>query len=289
MSDSSVKTALLGLNRRITVIFVGIGIALGVFFGVALGLVETSLFDPLWKFIQSTEGWVLWLLFVGVPAVVAYKNDGLAGCWLFNYGVLLPVFLMWAPGDEARYSYTFVQRVVNPLYLAILFGSLAFFLGIGARWVVRTLYSDTPTDMDGVVTLLLGENRHRTVATSLAGLALGAGVVLAFGLDVPLLGRGPTAPEHQTLHWLLIGIVFISTAAAAYVNDGLIPAWLLAVGFLGVVYSASFLESYGIGQAVISGFLSGLTFGAVGFLLGFGARWIVTTRRMSLVERKPST
>lgn len=194
MSESSVKTALLGLNRRTTVIFVGIGIALGVIFGVALGVVETSVFDPLWEFIQNTDGWVLWLLFVGVPAVVAYKNDGLAACWFFNYGVLFPMFLLWAPGGDVRTNLTLVQRVVLPLIPAILFGSLGFALGTGTRWAVQICRSNSTTDITGLVTLLLGRNRHRALATSLAGLALGAGVVLAFGLDVPLL-------DKIQLHW----------------------------------------------------------------------------------------
>lgn len=279
MEGAATHAAFVGKNRRYSAVFAGSGLALGVILGLALGVVEASLPESFTHTIEATDGWVLWLLFVGVPAAVAYTNDGLAACWVFNYGLLFPYFLAWQPSGTAgdlQFSFTAGQRVVFPLILAILFGSLAFGLGLGVRWTVRTLRADASPDIAGVVPMVVGRNRRRAVATSLAGIGLGAVVVLVLGFDVPLLGRDPTAPEHKTLHWLLIGTVLLFAAAAAYSNDGLIPVCLLAGGFLVVVYMASFRGSYGIGQAVFSAFFTGITFGSVGFLLGFVARWVVT-------------
>lgn len=223
--------------------------------------------------------------------MVAYKNEGIVACWLFNFGVLSPFFLLrpttTVHGDVAT-SITVSERIVFPLILAILFGSLAFFLGVGARWLSRTLRSDTSTDMSGLVTLVVGSSRRRAMATSLAGIVPGMVVVLAYGFDVPLLNRAPAGPDIQTLHWFLIGCVLVFTAAAAYANDGLIPAWLLAAGFLAVVYASSYAESYGTEQALFSAFFSGITFGSVGFLLGVLARWIVTWRQTTLPGGEPS-
>lgn len=291
MGSPGSKAALLGRNRRLTVSFVGIGIALGVLLGLALGIFEASSPEPVMAMVEVTDGWGLWLLFVGLPAVVAYKNEGIVACWLFNSGVVFPVFLAWPTtrieGDVA-FTMTMSERVVLPLTIAFVFGSFAFVLGVGARWIVRRLRSDASTDMGGIARVLLGRNRRRAVVTSLAGIVLGMVVVLAYGSDVPLLARSPAGPEHQTLHWLLVGSVLVFTAAAAYPNDGLIPAWLLAAGFLVVVYAGSYAQTYGIGQALFSAFFSGVTFGSVGFLLGVFARWVVTWRRTSLAGGEPS-
>lgn len=291
MATPAVSGGLLGRNRGLTARFVGTGIALGALFGVGLGLYESALPQPVAYAVAATDGWVLWLLFVGVPALVAYENDGIVACWLFNLGMLVPFFLLQPTttdyGDVAA-STTVSERLVLPLVLAILFGSLAFFLGVGARWLGSWLRSDTATDTSGLGRLVVGANRRRAVATSLAGIVPGMAVVLAYGFDVPLLNRAPAGPDVQTLHWLLVGCVLLFTAAAAYTNDGLVPAWLLAAGFLAVVYASSYAESYGTGQALFSAFFSGVTFGSVGFLLGILARWIVTWRRSPLPGGEPS-
>lgn len=291
MTTHAVSEGLLGRNRRMTARFVGAGVALGVILGVALGLLEASLPQPVTDGVAATDGWVLWLLFVGLPAVVAYRNEGIVACWLFNFGILFPFFLLrpttTVRGDVAT-SITPSERIVFPLMIAILFGSLAFFLGVGARWLTGRLRPDAATDTIGLGTLVVGVSRRRAVATSLAGTVPGMVVVLAYGFDVPLLNRAPAGPDIQTLHWFLIGCVLLFTAAAAYANDGLVPAWLLAAGFLAVVYASSYAESYGLAQALFSASLSGITFGSVGFLLGVLARWIVSWRQTPLPGGKPS-
>lgn len=291
MATSPLSAGLLGRDRRLSACFVGTGIALGVVLGVALGLFEASPPQPVADAVAVTDGWVLWLAIVGLPAVLAYENEGIVACWLFNFGVLVPYFFLrpttTVHGDVAT-SITLSERIVFPLIIAILFGSLAFFLGVGGRWFSRRLRSDTSTDTSGLVTLLVGSNRRRAVSTSLAGIVPGMVFVLAYGFDVPLLNRAPAGPDVQTLHWLLVGCVLVFTAAAAYANDGLVPAWLLAAGFLAVVYANSYADSYGTGQALFSAFFSGITFGSVGFLLGILARWIVTRRRTPLPGGEPS-
>lgn len=291
MTDTSATTALRGQDRRISTGFIGVGAALGVLFAVGFVVVGASVPAPVSYGIDATDGWMMGLLFVGLPAVVAYSNDGLATCWLFAFCVLLPVYLAWPTtwidGDVA-YRMTVAERVGIPLYVAILSGTFAFFLGVGARWVVRTLFFDTSPDMKGVSMLMIGQNRRRTVATSLGGIVPGIVVALAYGWDVPLLGRLPLGPEQQTLHLVLVGAAVLLAAVAAFANDGIVPAWLLAVGFFAIVYGFSYAHTYGWGQAVFSGFLTGVTFGSVGSLLGIVFRWVISSKRFPSVGGEPS-
>lgn len=291
MAYPRATTALLGQNRRITASFVGIGIALGVLLWIPFGVVEAPVPESMLRVLEATDGWVLWLLFVGGPAVFAYRNGGLLACWLFDYAVLFPFFLVFSPmGDagDARIQVTLGEQILYSLTATILFGLLAFFLGIGVRLLVGRIIDDTSSDLAGVTELLFGRNWRRAAVTSLAGFVPGGAVVAAYGFDVPLMGRGLTGPEHRMLHLLLVGVVLACAAFAAFAAQGLVPAWLFSVGFLWVVYAASYGQTYGTGQPLFSGGITGVTFGSVGFLVGIFAQWVVSWRRSSSTGGEPS-
>lgn len=140
------------------------------------------------------------------------------------------------------------------------------------------------TNRIGIAGLLLGRHR-RTTERYLGGLLSTVLGLLVLQLVIPSSMReslhGGTTGAYVTA--LALGLVVVSVAAYAYMNDGLVPCWLGAfLIFPGLVISGLF--QIGVGGGGVAGLIlipfafAGVV-GSLGFVLGVSAKWITLKRQ----------
>jgi len=121
--------------------FVSVGAPLvGLLVGGVLRRSYRSLLEGYALVPVTRSGWLVLGLLVLGPAALAVWNDGLVACWSFDFGPILAVYLArYLPEDELvpadPYGVVFTVLALSFL-VAVLWGTVGFVLGVGARRLV---------------------------------------------------------------------------------------------------------------------------------------------------------
>lgn len=137
MNHHSILAIVLGRDSSSSALLVVSGLVLGGVLAVIVYFTRVF-FQPI-----TLTHWILLSPFaVGVPAFVAYKNDGLLTCWLYVFVLFLPATYIIGTQPVARDLHRSTPLVVIvglTLILTALGGTVAFLLGAGGREAGRLL------------------------------------------------------------------------------------------------------------------------------------------------------